>query len=127
MKKQTKPSLASENADLRRRIEVLEAVVQRLTMPPAVQFVPMPCPGPHYPAPTVVPFNPYQWPWGTTTVCGASLPAGASLTVDVGPSYNAIDAVRAGLVVNNAGCTAAPFLGTEAFEWNAGSGTIGTH
>lgn len=125
MKKQTKPSIARENADLRRRIVMLEAVVQRLTAQPVTQVVSMPCPGPHYPAPSVNPYPAYQypWPWGTATICGA--PPVVPLTIDAGVSYNAPDAVRAGLVVNNAGC-AAPFLGTEAFQWNAGPGAIGT-
>jgi hypothetical protein len=76
MHKSTKAELQAENAELRERIKLLEAVVQRLVAPAAPQFYTLPCPGPHYaPAPAIVPYiapvNPPGWPpYATIIVCG---------------------------------------------------------
>lgn len=49
--------LEAENADLRKQLDILQAVVQRLLTPPVqVQVVPVP-----YPAPAIAPVVP-TWP-----------------------------------------------------------------
>lgn len=69
----TKKDMEAEIAELRGQVAALRGVVEKLlSQPPVQQFVPMPCPLPHYPQPTV---NPGIWrPWtDPNTWSGASL------------------------------------------------------
>ncbi len=74
--------LALENAGLRKRIELLEATVQRLVTAPA--YVPYPVPAA---VPPWIPLGP-TWqidPWPQYTTCGTTVAAGP-----IGPATDAV-------------------------------------